>query len=453
MKIVRITVVFFCLVLIFVALYRVYASDFIADTTATTPVVESSPTVSDTPVEPETSPYSENPDTTTYEQNPLAFEQDPSKDEAVAGFENTLPASASLDASPALHLPVRGAILMVENTGEILYDQNMHDVMPIASITKIMTMMLVFEEIDSVRIKLTDLVQVTQHAANMGGSQIWLDPSEKFTVEELLRAVCVASANDAAVALAEHVAGSETVFVEMMNRKASELGMENTNFVNACGLDAEGHLSSAYDVALMSRAIMEHDELVKYTTIWTDSLRNGQTMLVNTNKLVKSYQGITGLKTGTTGLAGICLAATATRDELSLIAVVLGATSSDDRFDAARTLLDYGFANFQMANMPNTMNFPGEIAVTGGAEMSPTIKYELPESMLLQKNQERDLTADLTLPEELEAPITEGTPIGTVKLYTGQSEVGSYDILAGKTVDEMTFGVAFGNFMAALIEF
>ncbi len=390
--------------------------------------------------------YNANPDTTTYAENPLAFENAPKDETAV-------PAAVSLDATADLGLPVKAAVLMSEDTGEVLYKQNMDVPMPMASITKIMTMLLVFEEVDKGNIALTDLVKVSEHAASMGGSQVWLDPSESFTVDEMLRAVCVASANDAAVALAEHVAGSEQVFVEMMNRRAAELGMVNTSYANACGLDQEGLYSTAYDVAILSRKIMEHDELVKYTTVWTDSLRDGQTMLVNTNKLLNSYSGITGLKTGTTSGAGICISATAERDNMSMIAVVLGAASSSDRFDAARTLLDFGFANFQAAIIPNEEEFAAQLPLKSGLEQSITLDYLMPEKLLLQKNQQPELSAKVELPENVVAPVKKGDVVGSITLYSGESEVSSYDVVASGDYEEITFELAFQRFAEALLEF
>ncbi len=394
------------------------------------------------------SAYSANPDTTVFNENPLAFAESP-----LTPTDITVPAAVSLDATVDLQLPIKAGVLMSADTGEILYKQNMDEQLPVASITKIMTMLLVFDEIHKGNIALTDLVSVSEHAASMGGSQIWLDPSESFTVDEMLLAVCVSSANDAAVALAEHVAGSEAVFVDMMNRRAAELGMTNTNFVNACGLDANGHLSSAYDVALMAREIMKYDELVKYTTVWTDSLRDGQTMLVNTNKLIRSYAGITGLKTGTTSLAGVCICTTATRDDMSIIAVVLGAANSDDRFDAARTLMDFGFANFSLAYMPDIDNFLTEIPLKKGLEQSIEVEYNLPEKLMLQKNQDPMLREEINLPEYVTAPISKGDSLGTVTLYSGDSEIGIYDIFAAESYSEINFNASFKRFATALLEF
>jgi D-alanyl-D-alanine carboxypeptidase (penicillin-binding protein 5/6) len=266
----------------------------------------------------------------------------------------------------------------------------------------------------------------------MGGSQIWLEPGEQFTLEEMLKAICVASANDAAVAVAELVGGSEPVFVERMNARAAELGMTNTTFRNACGLDTEGHLSTARDVATMSRAILTTcPEILQYTSIWTDTLRGGATQLVNTNKLLRRYNGITGLKTGTTGGAGVCISASATRDGLDLIAVVLGAPSSADRFDAATTLLDYGFANYEAAALPALDPKPLQLAVTGSAEDSVPLDYSaLPESLLLEKGSHAALSAELSLPDTLAAPVAYGQQVGSVTVRCGEEVLGEYPVYA-----------------------
>ena len=267
-------------------------------------------------------------------------------------------------AQPQLSLNCRAAILVDQDTGTVLYEKNADEQVPIASITKLMTLLLTFEAIRDGKLTLDTPVPVSEHAYHMGGSQIWLEPGEQFTLDEMLRAICVSSANDAAVAVAELVGGSEPVFVEQMNARAAELGMTNTTFRNACGLDTEGHLSTARDVAVLSRYLLNTcPELLHYTGIWTDSLRNGQTQLVNTNKLLRRYSGITGLKTGTTSGAGVCISASATRDGLTLIAVVLGSPSSADRFHSATTLLDYGFANYAAAPLPTLPERPLALAV------------------------------------------------------------------------------------------
>ena len=242
-------------------------------------------------------------------------------------------------------VPCAAAILIDEDSGTVLYEKNADDRRPIASITKVMTLLLTFEALEAGKIHLDDFVPVSEQAYHMGGSQIWLEPGEQMTLDDMLKAICISSANDAAVAVAEYVGGSETAFAQQMNTRAAELGMTSTHFSNACGLDEEGHLSSARDVALMSREILlHHAEVRNYCSIWMDTLRGGATQLVNTNKLLKSYSGITGLKTGTTGKAGVCISASAERDGLRLIAVVLGSASGKERFQAASALLDYGFA-------------------------------------------------------------------------------------------------------------
>ena len=349
-------------------------------------------------------------------------------------------------------VPCRAAILIDQESGTVLYEKEADTQMSIASITKVMTLLLVMEGLEEGRFTLEDTVPVTEHAYSMGGSQIWLEPGEQFTVDEMLRAVCVASANDAAVALAEMVGGSEPVFVEQMNQKAAQLGMSNTTFQNACGLDQERHLSTARDVAIMSREILNnHPQILNYTGIWTDSLRGGQTQLVNTNKLLRRYQGITGLKTGTTGGAGVCLSASATRDGLSLIAVVLGASSSTERFDAATALLDYGFANFTRAQAPAPENAPGSLPVTGGALEEVPLQYQTPGTVLLQKGEEQSLQAELKLNESAQAPVTVGDEVGRVVLYTGQTELGSWPVTAAAEVPAMSWKLAMERLWQGLL--
>ena len=314
-----------------------------------------------------------------------------------------LPAAA---AAPQLDLNCRAAILIEQGSGRVLYEKNADERVPIASITKVMTLLLAFEAVHDGRLTMETPVPVSEHAYHMGGSQIWLEPGEHFTLDEMIKAICVSSANDAAVAVAELVGGSEPAFVEQMNARAASLGMEQTSFRNACGLDAEGHLSTARDVAAMSRTILNTcPEVLHYTGIWTDTLRGGATQLINTNKLLRRYEGITGLKTGTTGGAGICISASATRNGLSLIAVILGAPSSADRFNAATTLLDYGFGAYEAAPLPKLEAQPLQITVRGSAAGSVPLDYSaLPETVLVEKGSGASLHTELTLPEELEAP-------------------------------------------------
>ena len=349
-------------------------------------------------------------------------------------------------AQPDLTLNCRAVCLIDQDTGTVLYEKNADQQMPIASITKVMTLLLTFEAIHDGRLTLDTLVPVSEHAYHMGGSQIWLEPGEQFTLDEMIKAICVSSANDAAVAVAELVGGSEQGFVQMMNDRAAELGMTNTTFHNACGLDTEGHLSTARDVAIMSRQILTTcPEVLHYTGIWTDTLRGGATQLVNTNKLLRRYNGITGLKTGTTGGAGVCISASATRDGLNLIAVVLGAPSSKDRFEAATTLLDYGFAAWRAAPLPAMEDRPLLIKVKGSAEETVPLEYSaLPESILMPKESAAELTAQLTLPDELDAPVQQGQAVGMVRILAGETVLGEYDICAAADAPEMDFGTALG---------
>ena len=369
---------------------------------------------------------------------------------AVAGEE--MQPAALTAAQPDLTLNCRAVCLIDQDTGTVLYEKNADQQMPIASITKVMTLLLTFEAIHDGRLTLDTLVPVSEHAYHMGGSQIWLEPGEQFTLDEMIKAICVSSANDAAVAVAELVGGSEQGFVQMMNDRAAELGMTNTTFHNACGLDTEGHLSTARDVAIMSRQILTTcPEVLHYTGIWTDTLRGGATQLVNTNKMLRRYNGITGLKTGTTSGAGVCISASATRDGLDLIAVVLGAPSSKDRFEAAATLLDYGFAAWRAAPLPAMEDRPLLIKVKGSAEESVPLEYSaLPESILMPKESAAELTAQLTLPDELDAPVQQGQAVGMVRILAGESVLGEYDICAAADAPEMDFGTALGLLWGAL---
>ena len=356
-------------------------------------------------------------------------------------------APAVLAAAPAnsgLQLECRAAILMEPETGRVLYEKAPDERMPIASITKLMTLLLTFEAIRGGKLTLDTPVPVSEHAYHMGGSQIWLEPGEQFTLDEMLKAICVSSANDAAVAVAELVGGSEPAFVQQMNARAAELGMEHTTFRNACGLDTEGHLSTARDVAIMSRTILNTcPEVLHYTGIWTDTLRGGQTQLVNTNKLLRRYNGITGLKTGTTGGAGVCITASATRDGLNLIAVVLGAPSSKERFEAATTLLDYGFAAYRAAPVPLPQDRPLQLKVKGSTEETVPLDYAaLPQTALLPAESAGQLTVQLSLPEVLEAPVTRGQTVGKAQLLCGEAIQGEYPVCAAADAPCMDFGTA-----------
>ena len=346
--------------------------------------------------------------------------------------------------SGSLALNCRAAVLIEPESGRVLYEKSPDEKMPIASITKLMTLLLTFEAIHGGKLTLDTLVPVSEHACHMGGSQIWLEPGEQFTLDEMLRAICVSSANDAAVAVAELVGGSESAFVEQMNARAAELGMTNTTFRNACGLDTEGHLSTARDVAVLSCYILNTcPELLHYTGIWTDSLRNGQTQLVNTNKLLKHYSGITGLKTGTTSGAGVCISASAVRDGLILIAVILGSPSSADRFNAATTLLDYGFAHYAAVPLPELPDRPLELAVKGSAEQSVPLDYSaLPKTVLMEKGAAAELRTELTLPETLEAPVEQGQTVGKASVYAGETLLSEAEVRSAADAPLLTFGGA-----------
>ncbi len=361
------------------------------------------------------------------------------------------PAQSGRFELPGFDVPADAAVLIAQDTGDLLYQKNPDARVPIASITKVMTLLLTFEAIDAGRVSLEDTVPVSEHAYSMGGSQIWLEPGEQFTLDEMIRAICIASANDAAVAVAEFIGGSEPVFAEMMNRRAQELGMENTCFQNACGLDTEGHFSTARDVAVMSRELLvNHPKITEYTTIWTDSLRGGATQLVNTNKLLRQYEGITGLKTGTTSGARVCISASATRDGLSLIAVVLGSDTSEERFAAATALLDYGFANYEVAQLTASGEWPQALAVTGGAENTVALRYELPEQLLLKKGESAALELVAELPDTLAAPVAQGDEVGTVRASVGAEQLGSWPVTAASPVARMNFSIAFERLWQAL---
>lgn len=335
------------------------------------------------------------------------------------------------------------AILMEAQTGKVLYEKNSHEKRPCASITKVMTLLLVMEALDSGKISLTDTVSASAHASSMGGSDIWLKEGETMTVDDMLKATVVASANDAAVALAEFVAGSEDEFLRQMNEKAQQLGMADTTFLNCNGLDEDGHLTSANDVAIMSRELMKHKKIFDYTMIWIDYVRGGQTQLVNTNKLIKTYKGITGLKTGTTGKAGSCISATAERDGVQLIAVVLGAANTKDRFASAATLLDYGFANWAVAAPEVPQDALAPVPVLNGMvdEVEATVTAD--GVLLVPKGKEKEIQYQVSMGENLTAPVEEGQVLGKITCTLGDETLKEYNILAKTSVPEITFSAVF----------
>ena len=349
-------------------------------------------------------------------------------------WEETLPTLAEVSNIPAPH-----AILMDAASGKVLFEKDADAPLPPASITKVMTMILVMEALERGDFTLEDKVVCSEHASSMGGSQIWLEVGEEMTVNDLLKAVAVASANDAAMALAEFTCGSELAFVEAMNEKAKELGMVNTHFVNPTGLDADGHLSSARDIALMSRELLKHPLILEYTSIWTDTLRGGETALTNTNKLVRHYNGCTGLKTGTTDGAGSCLSATAERNGLSLIAVCMGADTSDHRFSSCRTMLDYGFSAFEAVTPELPSDLPKRIPVTGGVEETAGLLCGTPSPVTVEKEKSGNITYRLDLPESIAAPVEEGAELGSISFLLDGETLQTIPLTAGNSVAEMTF--------------
>lgn len=343
------------------------------------------------------------------------------------------------------------AVLMDANSGKILYEKNAHEQRACASITKVMTLTLVMEAVDSEKIHMDDVVTASAHAASMGGSDIWLEEGEQMTVDDMIKATAVASANDAAVALAEFVSGSEDDFVAQMNEKAAALGMEDTTFKNCNGLDEEGHITSAYDVALMSRELIKHKKIFDYTSIWLDSLRGGETQIVNTNKLLKSYNGITGLKTGTTGDAGSCISATAERDGLSLIAVVLGADSGKERFKDAATLLDYGFANFETREL-SLDEALSPITVEGGMQNTVSVSCDDSSCLTVPKGEGEGVKQTIDIPESISAPVAAGDVVGNVRFTLDEEEIASFDVTAQEDVEEKNFGSIIKLLMYSLVK-
>ena len=357
------------------------------------------------------------------------------------------PAGAA-GAAPAVE--AQAAVLMEQETGTILFEHNAHDKLEPASVTKVMTLLLVMEAVDSGRLTLDEPVTVSANAASMGGSQVYLKENEQMTVDELLKAVAVVSGNDAAVALAEHLSGSEAAFVERMNQRAAELGMSDTHFVNCTGLPAAGHLTSAYDIAVMSRELMRHPGIQNYTTIWMDSLRGGQFQLSNTNKLVRYYDGCTGLKTGSTDSAGYCLSATAERDGLSLIAVVLKADTSQQRFDTAQNLLNFGFANYTLLDVqPGAALPPVTVLLGEQSQVQPAVSG--PARVLVERDKLDLVTTQIRLAGDVEAPVEEGQILGELVVLVDGQERQSIPLVARSGVERISVGGIFSRLLRALL--
>ena len=338
-----------------------------------------------------------------------------------------------------LNLESESAILIEQRTGQILYSHNIHEQLRPASVTKIMSILLIMEAIDSGKISLKDSVPCSENAASMGGSQIWLDPRETLTVDEMLKAICVASANDCVVAMAEYIAGSEESFVQMMNDKAKKLGMNDTTFKNCHGLDEDGHVTSSYDIALMSRELLNnHPSITNYTTIWTDTLREGKSQLSNTNKLIRTYKGATGLKTGSTGLALYNLSASSTRDNLSLIAVIMKAPSTKVRFDEATKLLDYGYSTFIFKEFGKENDIINTLNVTKGVKNTVEAVLEKTTGALIEKGKESKIEKKIELSENISAPITKGQKLGEMSYTLDGKTISSVNIVASEDVEKIS---------------
>ena len=330
------------------------------------------------------------------------------------------------------------AILIEQNSGQILYGYNIHEKLHPASVTKVMSLLLIMEALDSGKITLETKIPCSSNAASMGGSQIWLDTTETLSVHEMLKAIAVVSANDCVVAMAEYLGGTEDGFVQMMNTRAKELGMNDTTFKNCHGLDEDEHLTSAYDIALMSRELlMNHPKITEYTTIWMDSLRDGKSGLSNTNKLVRNYAGCTGLKTGSTSLALFNLSASATRDGLSLIAVIMKAPTSAVRFSNASSLLDYGFNNYSYKCFASQGEVVKSVIVTKGVSTEVNAVYETSPSFLIKKGEESAITYELNINDSIQAPVTQGQQLGTIKYSLNGNELQTVSLIAESSVEKV----------------
>ena len=347
--------------------------------------------------------------------------------------------SATVTDNP-LALDCGAACLIEQSSGLIIYDYNMHEKLRPASVTKIMSLLLIMEALDSGKIQLTDKIPCTEDAAKMGGSQIWLDVRETLTVEEMLKAICVVSANDCVVAMADYLEGSQDAFVKKMNQKAQELGMNDTTFKNCHGIDEDGHLTSAYDIAIMSRELLiNHPSITKYTTIWMDSLRDGKSSLVNTNKLVRNYNGCTGLKTGSTSIALYNLSASATRNNLSLIAVVLKAPTPAIRFSNAQKLLDYGFSNYSVTSFGKKGDVIKSVMIKKGTSSSIDAILENDADILTSNGSNNDITQEIKLDDTINAPVLENQKIGKVEFSVNGNVVSTVNLVSSRDVDKLSF--------------
>ena len=352
-----------------------------------------------------------------------------------------------------MNIPAKSAVLMDISTGTVVYEQNAHTPLAPASVTKVMTMLLIMEAIDSGRIHWDDTVTTSEAAAAKGGSQVYLKVGESMSVTDMVKSIAVSSANDCACAMAEHLAGSESAFVDQMNQKAKDLGMNDTHFVNCTGLDddenAKNHLTSAYDIAIMSRELLKnHPDIKKFTTIWMDTVRGGAFGLSNTNKLVRFYQGATGLKTGFTSQAGYCLSASALREDMELVAVVMGCETSKERFAACKSMLDYGFASYALITpQAEASQIPVKLGVGDTVTAVPAGE----DSVLIDKGQKNQITQQVELQEYADAPVSKGQRLGTLYIKAGEQVLKEIPLVAQEAVERLTFWQMFGKLFRQLV--
>ena len=353
---------------------------------------------------------------------------------------NNLTEEYTNDTSNPLNLECASAILIEQNTGKILYSYNVHEKLRPASVTKIMSILLIMDAIKDGKIKYDTKIPCSENAAAMGGSQIWLDTTETLSVEEMLKAICVVSANDCVTAMAENLGGTEEGFVKMMNEKAKELGMNDTTFKNCHGIDEDGHETSSYDISLMSKELLnKYPEITKYTTIWSDSLRDGKSELINTNKLVRNYNGCTGLKTGSTSQALFNLSASATRDDLSLIAVVMKAPTSAKRFKCASSLLDFGFANFEYKKMINKGDVIKNVKVSKGVISETNVISENDCGTVINKGNDFNIEQKIEMPDVIQAPVQKGNTVGKVIYNLNGEKIGECNLIINENIDKIDF--------------
>ncbi len=370
---------------------------------------------------------------------------------AVLMLALSVPLGAAAPADSGLSLSCASCVLMEKETGTILLEENAHEKLEPASVTKVMTLLLVMEAVDAGQVSLDDPVTVSAYAAGMGGSQVYLEEGEQMSVSEMIKCVTVVSGNDCSVALAEHLAGSEGAFVARMNQRAQELGMADTNFLNCTGLPAQGHVTSAHDIALMSRElILRHPKIREYTTIWMDSIRNGEFGLTNTNRLVRFYQGTTGLKTGYTSSAGYCMSATAERDGMELIAVVMKCPSISQRFDDAKALLDYGFASYSLTTVyPEAPLAPVDVLLGAASQVQPQLARDC--RLLVRKGEAGQVTTRLTMAQDVEAPVERGQILGRLEILVGDQVQDTVPILASQDVERLSVPGIFSRMLSKLL--